>query len=104
MTFKDDILEAANGEPILAIVIGEFGWGYRERVPLQVSTNQVLTWEEAASSLDYKYDDGFGAPDCHAITAWTENTVIFVVQYDGSTCVQTIPRNPIDHKPEMPGG
>jgi hypothetical protein len=35
--------------------------------------------------LDYEYDPDFGTPHCDAIYAWTENEVLFVFDYDGST-------------------
>ena len=106
MTFATDIEKTA-GEPIIGIVIGEVGWGrYIGGDTPDVSTvrGRVITWEEARPLLDYKYSAGFGAPECHSITAWTENFVIFVAQYDGATRVETVPRNPVDHAPTMPGG
>ena len=113
-TFAQDIEEAA-GEPIEYIVIGAFGWGsiddgdnevYKQNgrnVPKHLR-GIVLEWEAARPYLDYEYDTGYGAPECHAITAWTANKVLYVVQYDGSTGIVAIPRNPIDHIPLMPGG
>jgi hypothetical protein len=102
------IEEAANGEPIEAVVIGEMGWGDygSENVPGYEShpRNKVLAWETAAPLLDYEFSDGYGAPGCEAITAWTKSRVIFVSEYDGSTCPCWVPRNPIDYKPDMPGG
>lgn len=113
MTFADEIESVANGEPIL-IVIGGFGWGditntegYGEEshpvVPLD-KRGVVLPWSEARPYLDYEYDRGYGAPDCHAITAWTPSLVIWVTQYDGSTGLTTAPRHPIPMVPTMPGG
>lgn len=54
--------------------------------------------------LDYAYDGSFGAPECDAIWAWTPTRVLFVSQYDGATRVESVPRNPQDGTPEMPGG
>ena len=105
--FSQDILEVAGDEVIEAIVIGNMGWGdyNSEGKPnYQEIIGKVLSWQEALQYLDYEYNDGFGAPDCHAVTAWTANKVIFVWQYDGSTGVTSVPRNPIAHMPEMPGG
>lgn len=107
-TFAQDIESAANGEPIEAIVIGEKGWGEwddeaNEYVPPPYA-GRVLTWDDARPLLDYVYDRGWGAPDCHAITAYTRSYIIFVSQYDGSTHVNSIPRNPTPHMPIMPGG
>lgn len=106
--FKDDILEAANGEEIIGIVIGDIGWGRgyspEDKPEYKHIINKVITWDEALPILNYEYDDGFGSPDCHAITAWTANKVIFVSEYDGATEVVWIPRNPIEYEPTMYGG
>lgn len=111
--FLEDILRVAGNEKIVAVVIGDFGW-YTEfdaenlddqRIWSACSVKgKVIPWEEAAKYLDYDYYTGFGAPDCHELTAWTETMVIFVRQYDGSTKICSLPRNPVDHKPFMPGG
>ena len=81
-TFAEDIERAAGGaERIEAVVI----WPLR-----------VLSWHEARPLLDYDYDDGFGAPDCHAVYVWTEDKVLWVTQYDGATTNSSAPRNPRD--------
>jgi hypothetical protein len=107
--FKADILEVADPEPIEAIVIGEYGWGgYGDdddnpRIPKD-KIGVVLTWDEAAPLLDYEYYTGYGAPECHAIAAYTASRIIYVSQYDGSTNVMWSNRNPQPHMPSMPGG
>lgn len=106
--FKQDILEEAGDEKIEAIVIGKMGWGDygKDRVPNydQMKKNEILSWEEAAPFLDYSYSTGYGAPECNAIVAWTSTRVIYVSQYDGSTSIESVPRNPTAHEPRMPGG
>jgi hypothetical protein len=113
--FSDDIIRAADGEAIEAIVIGRFGWGSihesdeeaygfarSARVPVpQTLKGQVLTWDEAEPYLRYSYDGGFGAPEVHAITAWTKSKVITVHEYDGATSLQFVARNPMAHEPGM---
>lgn len=104
-TFAQDIEEAARGEKIISIVIGEFGWGgYKSEGKPEWVKGMVLSWEEARPTLNYRYDDGYGTPECQAIYAWTENWVIAVSNYDGSTHVYSIPRNPVGCMPEMAGG
>lgn len=108
-TLENWILSVANGEEIEAIVIGEMGWGRdytSEKVPGYNNhpRDKVLKWSEAVEYLKYEFDCGFGAPGCEAIYAWTKSWVIFISQYDGATGVCSIPRNPCDCKPEMPGG
>jgi hypothetical protein len=127
-SFAADIECVADGEAIIGICIGAFGWGtlyteeelkkhphlsnddlgYKEvhcpsQIPME-KRGKVLSWEEARPLLDYGYDTGYGAPGCHAITAWTENKIITVVQYDGSTHLVSDLRNPHDHIPGMAGG
>jgi hypothetical protein len=107
---KKELLKQADGEPIEAVVIGfidGYDWGDLRDQRHEISDemrNRVLSWEEAAPLLDYGSDWGFGSVSCHAIVAWTATKVFFVVQYDGATDVDSVPRHPIDHEPEMPGG
>ena len=106
-TFAAEVEDVAGGEQIIAVVVGEMGWmGYRDESKPAWGhiKGRVVTWEEARPMLDYIYDDGYGAPDCQAIYAWTPTRVIFVSQYDGSTNIESIPRNPIDCVPDIPGG
>ncbi len=97
--FKQDILEAAAGEPILAIAVSD----RRTRYPYGESPDHNLgsapvAWEAAAPVLDYEYDDGYGGQDCHDIWAWTATRVLFIHEYDGSTSVVSVARNPEDFK------
>lgn len=106
--FKNDILKVAGDEPIESIVIGEMGWntGYNSggKPAWSDVIGKILTWEKAMPYLDYEYSDDYGAPDCQAIAAWTKTRVLFVSQYDGSTSIESIYRNPTEYLPEMPGG
>jgi len=105
---KKWLLKEADGERIEAVVIGEMGWDDygSEFVPAynDIPRGKVLSWEEAASWLDYEFDSGYGAPECQAVYARTANKVIAIGQYDGATWPYSIPRNPIDIMPEMQGG
>lgn len=109
-TFADDLEAEATrrGEPILVAVIGEMGWpdyGNDDRHERALARRgELLTWDTARPLLAYEYSDGYGAPDCNAVYAWTANWVLYVSQYDGSTRIYSIPRNPIAHLPAMPGG
>ncbi len=113
MTFADEI-ERKAGEPIEAIVIGPFGWGsmgdepgYGEKdVRESVLPNRgiVQNWADVRRMLDYDYGREFGAPGCDAIWAYTKRKVLFVSEYDGSTTIVAVPRNPEPGVPSMPGG
>lgn len=118
MTFAEDLeREAADlGEVITKVVIGGFGWSHGEpddkaygiddsKVIPEDQKRRPLSWEKARPLLDYAYSTGYGAPDCHAVWAYTAHYVLFVVQYDGSTAIHAIPRSPTKGlAPEMPGG
>lgn len=106
MTFAKDIENAAGDERIIAVVIGEKGWdGYGDEYGVSSSDKgKVLDWDTARPLLEYDYDRGYGAPDCHAIATYTDTKVIMVYQYDGSTGFFAVERNPVPHLPEMPGG
>lgn len=105
---KQWILDEANGHPIIAVVIGEMGWGNYGSAGVpnydQQPRGTVLTWDEAAPLLDYNFDSGYGAPGCNAIYAWTDVAVIAISQYDGSTGPYSVPRNPTACMPNMVGG
>lgn len=96
--FASDIEAAAEGEPILGVVIHPEGESHyhdlaeRRKVPARYG--EVLAWEAARPMLDYGYDTGYGGVDCDAIWAWTETRVLFVGCYDGASWIQAAPRNP----------
>ena len=105
---KKWILEEANDQEIEAVVIGEMGWGNygSEAVPLyaQSPKGEILIWNDAQEYLDYEFSDGYGAPRCQAVYAWTKDKVIAIGTYDGSTWVYSIPRHPVAIMPQMQGG
>lgn len=97
--FAEDIEEAAGDEPILAIKIIQDSWTFYDEDPRLIPTeylDKALLWEKARPLLDYKYDTGYGGQDCHDITAWTPTRVLFVHEYDGSTCIRAVERMPKD--------
>jgi hypothetical protein len=107
-TLKDWILSIAGGETIESVVIGEMGWhDYgKEFVPQydECPKGELLTWEQAEPFLSYDFDSGYGAPGCQAVYVWTATKVMYVVQYDGSTNMNYVPRHPTPGMPDMPGG
>ena len=103
------IEEITGDETIEAVVIGDMGWGrdFNSEHIVDFSKqprNKVITWDEAKKWLNYDFDAGYGAPSCNAIWVWTTSKVIGIDQYDGSTSPFTVPRNPTDGSPSMPGG
>lgn len=107
--FASDIEEEAGDEPILQVLIGFVGgdgfWENSKHLAASAVRGRLLSWTEAKPLLNYSYYTGYGSPDCHAIYAWTETKVLFVVQYDGATVIESVPRNPtVKESPIMPGG
>jgi len=107
--FKQDILHAVGSEVIEAIVIlnllepYEYEWRISELRDASIKpfVGKILTWEEAAPLLDYNYDDGFGSMDCHDVEIYTATNVYYIHEYDGSTPIRSVPRNPTAHKQEI---
>jgi hypothetical protein len=105
MKFAEGILEAANGQPIEAIVIGPYGgWRDDEHGVPNLLLGAILTWDEAKPMLDYEWDTSFGGAQCHPIYAWTASRVLWVHEYDGSTGMAWAPRNPESGVPALSGG
>ena len=115
-TFRD--LDAARdlreflreGEIVEAVVFGEFGWGGFHEDELfdpmpKDKRGVVLTWEEAQPLMKgWTCWCGYGAPLAYAMYVWTNQRVIWLTQYDGSTSLDSAPRNPVGCMPDMPGG
>lgn len=103
---RKDLEEALDeGERIEAVVIGEHDSDpnkYNDEPAHHADKlNRVLTWEEAAPILDEEYDSSYGSAECWPFYAWTNTHVYFVCEYDGSTRISAIPRNPQDIAPDF---
>lgn len=95
--FKSNILEAVDGEQIEAILIQGpiYSWvSDGDQRDKGVIYGEPLPATQALAMLDYKFDDGFGGQDCHDITVWTATRVFYVHEYDGSTSLYSVLRNP----------
>jgi hypothetical protein len=100
---KNGLLEKAGDEPIEAVVIGEMN-KYAKHTLKSYDTQprgKVLSWNEAVSYIDYEFNNGYGAPRCNAIYAWTKTKVICTQEYEGIVSLFVVPRHPIDCFPEM---
>lgn len=94
------IVELADGENILAVALGADPNTYHRELDIETG---FYSWHAAQERLSREFDDGYGSPGCPAVIAWTENWIISVSQYDGSTRPFRIPRHPVYHDPVMPG-
>jgi hypothetical protein len=98
-----------DGEVVEALVFGTWGWdNYNAPAPNPVPKErqgQLLTLDEASPMMEgWSFYGGFGSPSCPAVYIWTNQRVIWVTQYDGSTRLSSAPRNPMACDPQMPGG
>lgn len=101
------------GEVVEAVVFGQWGWsGYNEPNPAPVPKEYIgktLTLKEAEPFMEgWSFYGGYGSPDCYATNIWTNRRVFFIMQYDGSTNLDWLARNPPspseEYIPDMPGG
>jgi len=107
--YKELLEELNDGEVVESIVFGEWGWGgygEPENKPVPMEKQGVaLTIEEARPMMQaWAFYGGYGSPDCYAVNIWTNQRIIWITQYDGSTSLDSAPRNPVSGKPSMPGG
>ena len=124
MNAYEDVVEfLREGEKVEAIVFGAWGWGsepeegdlwefgYKEPgeddgVPLVPFglRGRMMSLSKAKPYMEgWSFYGGHGAPECYAVYIWTDQRVIWVTQYDGSTMLDDAPRNPQSVLPEMPG-
>lgn len=123
MSAFQELQEFLNENEIVeSIVFGAFGWGeepqsdndkwefgFHEKVleqpiPFELR-GKLLTLEEAKPHMQcWSFYGGYGSPNCYKTIIWTNERVISISEYDGSTCLVGIPRNPQECFPEMFGG
>ena len=92
--------------PLTIKIGGESSWGsYNLETWYKVPVGYFGDFKDCPSEiLDNEFNDGYGAPGCPGIYAWSENWVFAISTYDGSTDWFALPRFPIDVEPIMPGG
>jgi len=98
--------ERRTGERIEAIVVGMHYNDpdkYSSTRSPKPNENKVLSREDGLAILDQDYDNGYGGADCYPMYAWTKSFVYFINEYDGATALGSVPRAPIDCKPEFCG-
>ncbi len=101
--FKADIIDAViDGKETESDIQGvliksQLGYydKYRDRRNAGIVRGKLYLWDEIKNKLDYEYYAGFGSMDCHDIELWTPKYVYYIHEYDGSTSVVSVNRNPI---------
>lgn len=58
-------------------------------------TGQTLGIADVEKWLDIGFNSGFGSRDCPTLYAWSDTEVFYIYEYDGSTSLQSCPRNPV---------
>ena len=89
------------GEQVEQVVLGRRDGLYEEsdRAPI----GEPLDWLTAREWLNRSYNDSYGSTDCRPFFAYTASWVFFVHEYDGSTEVKALPRNPMRIAAEFDG-
>lgn len=101
--------ELRDDEVVESIVFGEWGWGGflepEDNKILPENQGVLLTLDQAKPLMqDWSFHGGYGSPECYATYIWTNKRVMWVTQYDGSTTLSSMPRNPEPGMPYMSGG
>jgi len=94
--FLQDILKETNGEEILAITLGgtsDYYYADKLKIPEHLEGKTLQFTPEIQALLNYEYDTGYGAVDCHDVVIWTAENVYYIHEYDGSTRFHSKPRN-----------
>jgi len=97
--FKKDILESVGDELDTAIIIvvdDIYVSENNEKFPKDMIGKPVLL-KDVIDYFDYEYDDGYGGQECHNIYIFTKKEVLYIHEYDGSTYIASVPRNPEDY-------
>lgn len=95
--------EEKNNEKVVCIVVGLHYNDYydeQDRRP-EDKRNVMLSRKEGLKLLDEEFDSGYGGADCFRMLAWTQNFVLKIYEYDGSTGLEAIPRNPLHCEPDF---
>lgn len=104
INFRTEILQAlaANDETAenveAVLVVSNLDSYYKRDDPRDKDVDKYLgkcvPWKEVEHFLNYEHDNGYGSQDCHNIRIWTAKHVYFIHEYDGSTYVDDVERNP----------
>lgn len=72
----------------------DLGW-YLPSDAWEDRTYQLISWGEMpAEILDREFDEGYGSAGIPAFYAWSPDFVYCRHEYDGSTSLRVLPRNP----------
>ena len=99
------------GEELQYVIFGKWAWGGstdnipQPEVPPSIMGRRLLPQEAEPFLKAFSFSGGYGSPECYATWLYTNLRVMWVTQYDGSTQLDHMPRNPTQGvMPYMPGG
>ena len=108
MTAYDEVIKEIGGDTFEGIVFAFRNIDYEGKhcyVPERLCNRVLVDLEVIKHYMDkWSYNGGYGGEECPPTTIWTDKRVIFVCCYDGSTWLQSVPRNPTNHNPSFCGG
>lgn len=99
---KDEVIEAVVfNRPDIRNFYGPNGEDF---IPPEL-IGVALSFEEAKKYFyGWNIENGFGSADVIPFFAWTNQRVLFIGTYDGSTWIDCVPRNPVNRIPYTVGG
>lgn len=98
---KEDILEAVKEELDTAIIMVTSDSHVSEenrKFPKDFIGKPVML-KDVIDYFDYNFYSGYGEQECHEFYIWTKLEVLFIWEYDGSTHISSVPRNPPSFSP-----
>ena len=98
---KEDISEDVKDELSTAIIMVTSDSNVSEqnrKFPKELINKPVML-KDVIDYFNYDFDSGYGGQDCHDFYIWTKSEVLFIWDYDGSTHISSVPRNPPSSSP-----
>lgn len=96
-TFSYDIQQAVGDDTIIACTWSPFDGAFypdKKFRPADDLAGTLVFYEKTLEVMNYTYDSGFGSMDCHDLKMWSEEYVYYIHEYDGSTSIAKLLRNP----------
>jgi hypothetical protein len=97
VNFLTNIKNAIEGEDFECVILCNESIGYISNDPRDIDVKYInipLSMKQVELLFNYEYYDGFGGQDCHNIFIYTRQKIYYVHEYDGSTELRSVPRNP----------
>ena len=93
---KEDMLEAVGEDfdkAIIVVTSDSCVEEHKRKFPKKLMKKPEML-KNVIDYFDYDFDSGYGGQECHSFYIYTDNDVFFIWEYDGSTRISSVPRNP----------